>query len=345
MVPLVLVLLLSLGALPAASRAQEITPQSAASPEALEASVYPLLSYQGRLVESGVAANGYRDMTFRLWTASPGGTKVWEEGPLKVWVSDGLFTATLGEAPALPVDRFADELWIEVQIGATTLPRQRLMGSPYAMSLAPGARVRGSKTAGDPAIVTLENTGTGSALGAASAGNGPTLQLANTSNTGPAAQIDSNGSDYTAMIANGYPGASSAGGVLRLMTNGGRVLLVQNKSFTQLFSVEANGDVTQNPAAGGLVKFAVSAQCANDDSAIQRYYTHGKIPTIADGDSEGRCTIDPGFDPSARYWTVTAPASGSIRLASCAVSDGKLQCTRTDVDGAGVNGPIQVLIY
>jgi len=345
MVFLVLVLLLSLGALPAASGAQEAPPQSAATSEALPALIFPLLNYQGRLVESAVPVIGYRDMTFRLWTASSAGTKVWEEGPKKVWVSDGLFTATLGETTMLPVSWFSYDLWLEVQVGAMTLPRQRLMGAPYAMSLAPGAQVLGSKTAGEPAVVTVENAGMGIALDAASGGSQPTLQVTNTSDTGPAAQIDSNGSSYTAMVANAYPGGSSAGGVLRLMTNGGRVMLAQNKSFTQLFTLEANGDVTQSPAAGGLVKAAIAAQCADEDSAIQRYFTHGRVPTITDGEDDGRCTIDPGFDPSARYWTVTAPAGGSIRLASCAASDGKFVCTRTDVDGAGVNGPIQVLIY
>jgi hypothetical protein len=308
MVLLVSALLLSVGALPAASRAQITPPQAAASAETLSALIFPLLSYQGRLVESGVAVTGYRDVTFRLWDAASAGTKVWEEGPKSVWVSDGLFTAILGDTTALPVNWFGHELWLEVQVGAVRLPRQKLMGAPYAMSLAPGAQVVGSKTAGEPAVVTVENVGTGLALDVAGSG-------------------------------------SSAGGVLRLTANGGRVMLAQNKSSTQLFTLEANGDVTQSPAAGGLVKAAIAAQCANEDSAIQRYYTHGRNPTVTDGDSEGRCTIDPGFDPSARYWTVTAPAGGSIRLASCAVSDGQLQCTRTDVDGAGVNGPIHVLIY
>jgi hypothetical protein len=341
-----MVLLLSLGTLPAAIAAQEAPPQQPASLEAIPALIFPLLSYQGRLFESGEPVTGNREMTFRLWTAASGqGAKVWEEGPRLVPVSSGLFTVTLGEAAILPVDWFSHELWLEVQVGTSTLPRQRLMGVAYAMSLAPGAHVLGSKPAGDPAVVTVENASTGSALVATSAGDLPTLQVTNTSKTGPAAQLDSNGTYYTAMVANAYPGGSSAGGVLRLMTNGGRVVLAQDKSFTQLFTLEANGDVTQSPVAGGLVKFAISAQCGDSGSAIQRYYTHGRVPTIADGESGGRCTIDPGFDPSNRYWTVTAPASGSMRLASCAVSGGKFLCIRTGVDGAGVNGVIQVLVY
>jgi hypothetical protein len=163
---------------------------------------------------------------------------------------------------------------------------------------------------------------------------------------GPAAEIDSSGSLYTVSVVNSYAGGSNAGGVLHLTTNGGRVLLVQNKSFTQLFTVEANGDATQSRDAGGLVKFAISAYCGDDDATIYRYYTHGYIPTVTAGTDAGRCTIDPGFDPSQRYWTVTAPASGSIRLASCAVDkEYNLACVRQNISGIGASGEIQVLIY
>ena len=311
----------------------------------MPALIFPLLSYQGRLVEGGVPATGNREMTFRLWTASSQGAKVWEEGPKTVAVSKELFTVTLGDATVLPVDWFSYELWLEVEVGATTLPRQKLMGAPYAMSLAPGAQVLGSKPVGEPAVVTVQNASTGTALYVTSAGSQAALQVANTSNAGPAAQVDSNGSSYTAMVANSYPGGSNAGGVLRLMTNGGRVILAQNKSFTQLFTLEANGDVTQSRTAGGLVKVAISASCGSSSSTIYRYFTHGIVPTIAPGASAGTCTINPGFDPADRYWTVTAPTSGAMRLASCAASGGQLLCTLTDVTGAGIDGDIQVLIY
>jgi len=345
MVPLVLVLLVSIAALPAAIGAQEAPPQPAASPEALPALIFPLLSYQGRLVEGGVPVTGNREMTFRLLTSSSLGAQVWAEGPKTVAVSNGLFTATLGDQIVLPMSWFSYELWLEVQVGATILPRQRLMGAPYAMSLAPGAQVLGSKPGSEPAVVTVKNDSTGTALYTSSDGSQPTLQVANTSNTGQAVQLDSNGSYYTAMIVNSYAGGSSAGGVLRLMTNGGRVVLAQNKSFTQLFTVEANGDVTQSREAGGLVKLAISAYCNNSGSVIQRYYTHGIIPTIADGASPGTCTIDPGFDPSDRYWTVTPTAGGSMRLANCNLSGEQFLCYRTDIAGAGTGGEIQLLIY
>jgi hypothetical protein len=332
----------------------------------MPALIYPLLSYQGHLAESGVPVNGHRSMIFRLWTAPTGGGMVWDEGPETVTVANGLFTATLGDTHPLPVNWFAYDLWIEVQVGAATLPRQKLMGAPYAMSLAPGAQVFGSKSSSDPAILTVENAGTGaglnaragsgravdaqsgsgSALYANSSGNSEaTLQVVNTSTMGPAVRVESNGSLYAAAVTNSYAGGSSAGGVLHLTTNGGRVLLAQDKSFTQLFTLEANGDVTQNRAAGGLVKVAIAAYCGDTGSTIIRSFTYGIIPTVANGASEGTCTINPGFDPSDRYWTVTATDSTLMRLAFCNLSAGKFNCMRTDITGAGRNGPMQVLIY
>ena len=132
--------------------------------------------------------------------------------------------------------------------------------------------------------------------------------------------------------------------MLRLNSNGGRFILAQDKSFNQRFSVDYNGDATQSPAAGGLVKFAIAAYCHNSGSTIYRYYTHGIIPTIMDGATPGTCTINPGFDPTDRYWTATA-VSTAARLATCIVSGGQLSCLRTDATGNGIGGDIQIVIY
>jgi hypothetical protein len=206
----------------------------------MPALIYPLLSYQGRLVENGEPITGTRSMTFSLWSASASGAKVWEEGPEKVVVTNGLFTATLGDTMDLPVSWFAYELWLEVQVGANILPRQRLMGAPYAMSLAPGAQVFDSTSSSDPAIVTIENagagvaltarsgegravdaeSGSGIALYASSSGSQPTLQVTSTGTTGRAAEIASNGS----LCCNGgqlLRRRQQRRGVLRLMTTAG----------------------------------------------------------------------------------------------------------------------------
>jgi hypothetical protein len=101
-------------------------------------------------------------MTFSLWDAQAGGSRVWWEGPKSVPVYDGLFNVVLGDTTALSVNQFDQELWLEIDVKGVTLPRQKLMGAPYAFSLAPGAQVSGS-IAGDY-VLEVRNWGDGPAL-------------------------------------------------------------------------------------------------------------------------------------------------------------------------------------
>ena len=153
------------------SQAQAPRPAvSTAAPDAALTAITPVMSYQGRLMESGSPASGTKSMTFRLYTAPSGGTRVWEEGPKSVTVTNGLFNVVLGDVTSLDASQFNQELWLEVVVGTTTLPRQKLMGAPYAFSLAPGARVTGSKPSAS--LLEFNNTGAGAGLQVRSAGSG-----------------------------------------------------------------------------------------------------------------------------------------------------------------------------
>jgi hypothetical protein len=133
------------------------------------ASISPVINYQGKLFEDGSPAEGTRSMTFRLWTDASDGTEVWAEGPKSVTVWNGVFTTVLGDTVALDANDFDQALWLEVDVGGTTLPRQRLMGAPYALSLAPGANVEGSIDGGQ-SMLFVDNNGSGYALLADSTG-------------------------------------------------------------------------------------------------------------------------------------------------------------------------------
>jgi hypothetical protein len=112
-----------------------------------------------------------------------------------------------------------------------------------------------------------------------------------------------------------------------------------------------DGDVSQSRADDGLVKAAVYADCGNAGSFITRSFNHvsGTI-TIANGASEGRCTIDFGFRIDDRYFVATAFTSGvgaASRGVSCdwGADNEKLDCFRWNDAGTGANGKIMVLIY
>ncbi len=106
-------------------------------------SLGPVMSYQGRLTDAaGQPLNGNFQFTFRLYNASTAGTSIYTETQT-IPVVNGLFDTSVGPTTILASMRpedLAQPLWLEVTIGTETLtPRQRLLGSPYAFTLMPGA--------------------------------------------------------------------------------------------------------------------------------------------------------------------------------------------------------------
>ena len=85
------------------------------------------MNFQGRLTDSAGNAkpNGVYNMTFRLFTASSGGSAVWTEvravsASTGVTVTNGLFSVRLGDATAIPASLFASGgLYLEVELPST----------------------------------------------------------------------------------------------------------------------------------------------------------------------------------------------------------------------------------
>jgi hypothetical protein len=119
------------------------------------------LTYQGTLFEGGAPVTGTRDMTFRLFTDDLCTTQT---GPdivrNSVAVEDGFFTVYLDVNPAL-FDGQA--LWIQPAIGGTAFACQALLPAPYALTLRPGAIIRGSTSSAN-GLLELENEGPGQAI-------------------------------------------------------------------------------------------------------------------------------------------------------------------------------------
>lgn len=102
---------------------------------AMAQSVPGLISYQGRLTDSGGApVNGTVAMTFSLWD---GATQVWSESQA-VGVDYGIYSVLLGDSVPLPEAVFADpSLFLEVTVGGETMsPRTPLTSVAYAMEAA-----------------------------------------------------------------------------------------------------------------------------------------------------------------------------------------------------------------
>jgi hypothetical protein len=121
------------------------------------------MNYQGYLADGSgnpVPDDNY-EMIFSLWDAETGGTREWgDETHAAVPVSNGLFSVALGETvPLDPYTDFDEQLYLEITVGGTTLPRQMLRAVPYAMGLTAGAHVRGGTDSASQYGLYVSNTG------------------------------------------------------------------------------------------------------------------------------------------------------------------------------------------
>ncbi len=333
--------------------------------------ITPLIGYQGRLVINGVLADGEFSMTFRLFTTETGGTAEWEETKI-VYISDGLFQTALGDTSPLDASHssLANNLWLEIAVGGTTLPRQRLLGAPYALTLAPGAVILNDSVS---PTMNIDNLGTGSALhtttqsgfslwgtSASNAGvygesgtgfgvcaessgvglAGSALKAEALNETGVAAWVKADSLDATLVTSNDGTGALVKG--------------FGGDSGEHEFIIENDGSFKQELGANGLVKAAVYAFCGSSGSTVVRYFNNVVLQenpiTILNGGT-GMCSINFGFPVNERYFMVTAPAVtgfDQMVFASCLLSDitpNTLICARSDHAGTFFNGYLMILVY
>jgi len=187
-------------------------------PNSPSVNITPTMSYQGKLMENGVPVTGSRSMTFRLWDAPSGGNWYWEEGPKTVSVNNGLFSVSLGDTNPFNVGIFNMQLYLEIDVAGTILPRQLLQGAPYAMSLAPGAEMSGDQSwsllyaknlGGGEGIMGESGWGSGLA-GYSSSGHGVYAQSGGSGFYGAALQAKNTHADGIALVAQNYSTSDAA---------------------------------------------------------------------------------------------------------------------------------------
>jgi hypothetical protein len=140
-----------------------------------QAAVGTAFTYQGRLTDNGVPADGVYDFRFILYDAASNGTQVGSMVPKEnTAVTDGVFTVELDFSSGIFTGE-ARYLEIGVRPGdsgsifTTLSPRQELTPAPYALSLRPGAVVDNASGTGHGLEVRSSGShGSGSALWAES---------------------------------------------------------------------------------------------------------------------------------------------------------------------------------
>lgn len=99
-----------------------------------------VVTVQARILQNGVPVNADLDLTFEVYTASGGGTKLWSESQTAVPVRNGILAISLGTASALGSTfkngfNATSERWLAVKQGGTEIvPRIRLTAVPYAQA-------------------------------------------------------------------------------------------------------------------------------------------------------------------------------------------------------------------
>ena len=131
---LVLLIALSLGAASVMAAGQ--APQQ---PAVVAAAMGTGFTYQGRLVDGGIPANGNYDFEFKLYDALTSGTQLGGTVDQTIAITDGYFTTQLDFGQVFNGD--ARYLEIGVRPGGTSsaytvlFPRQALTPVPYALAL------------------------------------------------------------------------------------------------------------------------------------------------------------------------------------------------------------------
>jgi hypothetical protein len=124
------------------------------------ATVNSRISYQGVLTESGTPVNGNRNMVFNFYTNNTcSGVAVLQVIKNNVPVTDGLFSVELDVTHAV---FWGQGLWLEVEVGGTSIGCQEILPVPYALSLRPGAEVIGD-VASPSAVLDVTQFDAGSA--------------------------------------------------------------------------------------------------------------------------------------------------------------------------------------
>ena len=96
-----------------------------------------VLTYQGHLLDDAgdPVADGAHEITFSMWDAGTGGTRLWGPETHQVETSDGFFAATLGTTDTIEVEALGTDTYLAIEVGGETLsPRQQLASVAFALS-------------------------------------------------------------------------------------------------------------------------------------------------------------------------------------------------------------------
>jgi hypothetical protein len=250
------------------------------------------LGYQGRLTNGGVAVNGNVTVTFRLYSVASGGLALWTEAQ-SLPVSNGLYSATLGQSTAFPGSLFTQPLWLGVSLNADPemTPRQPLTSTPYSQ------RAKSADTANYASALSVTPTtcGTGQfAQGISAAGNAVGCAAA--------------GTGTVTTVTASAPIASSGGATPNLTLaacSSGQILKHNGSTWACAADANTGGTVTSVVTGAGLTGGPITTTGTIGLASTQQ------LPTVACASGQV-----PLWNSSAWYCGNLGTVTGNLNLAS-----------------------------
>ena len=215
------------------------------------------INYQGQLTDNGgTPYSGAYGMEFRFWNHPTLGSQVGSTiTKNNVTVTNGLFNVKLDVDQS---DFNGQGLWLEVNVeGEELTPRQQILPAPYAMSLKPGAVIKGALP---DAAIEGENTEYGgigvrgrSGFGTGVRGEGE-LGVSGQGSVGPGVEGRGGpvGVQGISDSGGGVSGSSTSGvGVTAASASGNLIEAWDTSPYDRKFYVENDGDVHYDGALIG----------------------------------------------------------------------------------------------